>query len=415
MDWLGQPYLYYTADHGEIVPEGMQEYNAYIQDSVAVSPRFTVDLGLRWSYSSSRVLDVKTPDGITKKGRGEMFSWNNLSPRVGLAYALTSDLKTVFKASYGRYYNFNTWFSFYGYGPYSMTMSLWYVLPNGESMLLSTTGPASNQAIDPNLKRPYVDTFILGIQREILRDFTVEINYVHKAFRDMQGDVNTTGQYVETTAIDPVTGKVFTVFNQTNPPDENFYLRTSPKGLDYHYNGFDFILNKKFSRNWFMQGSFHWEKSKGLANSDRFGGTAFKDPNNQINAVGPTEGSREYQVKLLASYFFEPLGVRAAAIYNYAQGPHYSRQFRGILNQGPVDIFAVPRASLISDPIQQLDFRFEKTFNIRRASIGILLDIHNLFNADKATGIYNILDTQPKQVSSIQDPRYFQLGIRFIF
>ena len=414
MPYLGQPYLYYTADHNEIVPEGMQEYNAYAQDSVAISPRFTVDLGLRWSYSSSRVLDVTTPQGITQKGRGQMFSWNNLSPRIGLAYALTSDLKTLFKASYGRYYNFNTWFSFYGYGPYSMTMSLWYVLPNGESTLLSVSGPATNQNIDPNLKRPYVDTFTLGIQREVLRDFTVEINYIHKEFRDMQGDVNTAGTYESTTAVDPVTGKVFTVYNQTNPGD-NFYLKTSPSGLNYHYNGFDFILNKRFSKNWFMQGSFHWEKCKGLANEDRFGGIVYKDPNNEINAVGTTLGSREYQVKLLASYFIEPLGVRAAAIYNYVQGPHYSRQFSTVLNQGPVNIYAVPRASLVSDPVQQLDLRLEKTINIRGASVGVLLDVHNVFNGNKPTGIYDILDIQPMQVSAFQDPRFYQLGIRLMF
>jgi len=36
--------------------------------------------------------------------------------------------------------------------------------------------------------------------------------------------------------------------------------------------------------------------------------------------------------------------------------------------------------------LAHVDLRFKKTFNIRRAGIGILLDIHNLFNTDKATG-----------------------------
>jgi hypothetical protein len=413
LDYDGAPYLVFTADHREISPQGQQDYDAYVQDSITLGTRLTLDLGLRWSYSSARVLDATTSDGTRVSGRGEMFEWSNLAPRVAFSYALTKDLKTLFKASYGRYYNANTWYTFYGYSPYSMTKSLWYV-EDGSWELLSVSGPSTNQDINPNLKRPYVDTVLVGIEREILKDFTLEISYVYKAFRNLQGDVNTLGEYVETTAVDPVTGEAVTVYNQTNAGD-NYYYRTTVDDLNYHYSGFDFVLNKRFSKNWFFQASLHLEKTAGLANGDRFGGNVYKDPNNAINAYGKLDNSREYQFKLLGSYIFPRLGVRMAAIYSFAQGPRYSRKFTADLDQGPVEVFAVPRSSLVGDSIQGLDIRLEKTFTIGKMGLGVVADIHNAFNADKPISYYDLLDTGSLQVSAYQDPRYYQLGMRLTF
>ncbi|MEN6311068.1 MAG: hypothetical protein ABFD80_05975, partial [Acidobacteriota bacterium] len=134
-----------------------------------------------------------------------------------------------------------------------------------------------------------------------------------------------------------------------------------------------------------------------------------------INAYGSLANSRDYQIKLLGSYLFPKIGVRMAAIYSLAQGPRYSRQFTAELDQGPVEIYAVPRCSLVGNAIQALDIRLEKTFLVGRINLGIVADVHNVFNADKATAYYDILDTASLQASAYQTPRYCQLGMRMTF
>jgi hypothetical protein len=255
----------------------------------------------------------------------------------------------------------------------------------------------------------------------LFTNFSLIVNYVHKNFRDPVGEVNTGGQYEETTAVDPQTGNVITVYNQTNV-GEDFFVKTSPKELSYAYNGVDFIMNKKFSKGWFMQASLHLQKSKGLANNDPYGskqgsaGQVLDDPNNKINAYGPSSYNREYQFKLLFSYYFKPLGINIGTIYSAMQGIRYSRQFRVLLNQGWMNVYAVPRNSLLTDPQHLLDLRLEKVFNLGPRRLGIMVDVHNLLNSDVPTSVSNIVDTQTQPyVYSILEPRYFQLGLRFTF
>jgi hypothetical protein len=420
LEMNGQPLIKMVQDHRDIVPEGMQEYNAYAQDGWTIKDRLTLNLGLRWSYSSARVLDVVTPDGTTKKGRGQMYAWNNISPRLGISYALTRDNKTVLKMSWGRFFDADNWMIFYGFGPYSQTVTTYFWDPSSKSWIFSDiSGPATNTNIDPNLKRYYADVLTAGIQREIFANFSIELNYVHKYFGNQLAYINTQGQYVSQTAIDPVTGQSIIVYNQTNVGD-NYYLETNPKDFNYKYDGADLIATKRFSDNWFAQASFHWQKCEGLGTNDYEARSGYhdilKDPNNKINAVGPAPYDRTYLLRFLVSYFIRPVGINAALIFNYVQGPRYGRQFEVLLNQGWKSINAIPRNSLVGDPLSTLDLRLEKTFAVLKGNLGILLDVHNAFNSDKATSLNTLMGTDSTPVVlAIQDPRYFQLGVRLTF
>ena len=305
LEMNGQPLIKMVQDHRDIVPEGMQEYNAYAQDGWTIKDRLTLNLGLRWSYSSARVLDVVTPDGTTKKGRGQMYAWNNISPRLGISYALTRDNKTVLKMSWGRFFDADNWMIFYGFGPYSQTVTTYFWDPSSKSWIFSDiSGPATNTNIDPNLKRYYADVLTAGIQREIFANFSIELNYVHKYFGNQLAYINTQGQYVSQTAIDPVTGQSIIVYDQTNVGD-NYYLETNPKDFNYKYDGADLIATKRFSGNWFAQASFHWQKCEGLGTNDYEARSGYhdilKDPNNKINAIGPAPYDRTYLLRFLVS------------------------------------------------------------------------------------------------------------------
>jgi hypothetical protein len=234
-------------------------------------------------------------------------------------------------------------------------------------------------------------------------------------------EVNTAGEYEETTAVDPVTGNSVTVYNQTNP-GVNYYVKTNPPEMNYKYDGIQLVFNKIRSDNWFLQASLHLQKAKGLANNDAYAGKQanytgpFRDPNARINAFGPVASNRAYQFKLLAGYFFKPLGIDISGIYSYMQGLRYSRTFSVVLDQGYKEIYAEPRGTLLTKPFQQLDVRLEKQLRVGPGTLGFLVDVHNVFNGDTPNSISDILDTQTDPyVYGVQDPRFFQLGVRFIF
>jgi len=420
LDLFGALYMKYEQDRNETGPRELHEAQAYIQDSWTPMDRLTLNLGLRWSHTLARIPDL-TIGGISYTGNNKVYDWNNIAPRLGASYALTKDNKTIVRASYGRFYDFTVWHFFTGYLPYSRVVSLFMYAGGGNWVLLDRQGGATNQKVDPNLKRPYSDVLTIGFQRELFPNFTVEMNYVHKYFGNMITEVNTVGQYAETTATDPVTGKTMVVYNQTNP-GQNFYLKTNPSEMNYKYDGIQFVINKRQSHNWFMQASLHLQKSEGLANNDPYASKQaaytgpFRDPNARINAFGPESFNRSWQVKVLAGYFFKPLGIDISGIYTYMQGLRYSRKFTAPLNQGYVEIYAERRNTLLADSIQQLDIRLEKQLKVGPGTIGFLVDAHNIFNSDTPNSLSDILDLQTEPwIYGRQDPRYFQLGVRYIF
>jgi hypothetical protein len=86
----------------------------YIQDSWRVTDRLTAELGLRWEVDAPPYdvhnhwsnLNVQTGQLVVagQNGYGSRlrnFDLNTFAPRVGLAYALTSDKKTIIRTGFG--------------------------------------------------------------------------------------------------------------------------------------------------------------------------------------------------------------------------------------------------------------------------------------------------------------------------
>jgi outer membrane receptor protein involved in Fe transport len=78
------------------------DYNFFVQDDWRITPRLTLNLGLRYEYQSN-------PDPISVNPAlpqtGNMVNdKNNLGPRLGFAYALTDDGRTSMRGGWGLYY-----------------------------------------------------------------------------------------------------------------------------------------------------------------------------------------------------------------------------------------------------------------------------------------------------------------------
>ncbi|MDQ3255942.1 MAG: TonB-dependent receptor, partial [Acidobacteriota bacterium] len=78
------------------------DYNFFIQDDFRVSPRLTVNLGVRYEYE--KMPEPQIPNSLVPQTNVFPADKNNFGPRFGFAYDLTGDGKTSVRGGYGIYY-----------------------------------------------------------------------------------------------------------------------------------------------------------------------------------------------------------------------------------------------------------------------------------------------------------------------
>jgi hypothetical protein len=242
------------------------EYSFYMQDTWKVSDAFTLTLGLRydnygggpWTEVNDRMYQfVRELGTVVRVGTqgiprsGIESDNNNFSPRVGLAYRITS--KTVLRSGVGVYYapmlldvtrniganppefissQFNNnAFDFVGARPASQGFDR---PPQG-----TITGDL--RAIDPTVRTPYTGQWNLAIQHELPSATSLTVAYVGTVGTKLQGwpDINQpvpgTGPVAARRDF-PAFGAIQTVQNRFNSNDHALQItaeRRVAKGLAF--------------------------------------------------------------------------------------------------------------------------------------------------------------------------------------
>ncbi len=172
-------------------------YGGYVQDDWRITPRLTLNLGLRYDYSAPYTeargnllnLDYSTMPapprlaGVTSAVRPDR---RNFAPRVGAAWRLPFHGETVFRAGYGIYYSQEIAIENYdlvlngirneinetnGALPPILTIA------NGFPQTASTGFP-TYFGIDPGVRTPYVQQWTASVQHELPGHVVAEIAYV---------------------------------------------------------------------------------------------------------------------------------------------------------------------------------------------------------------------------------------------
>jgi carboxypeptidase family protein/TonB-dependent receptor-like protein len=431
-DYGGSPYLAYLWD-GYVTNAVARRTSLYAQDNWTVSDRLTLNLGLRDDINRGSV-----PSGTVLKNHA-------LGPRLGLAFDVLGDHKTVLRAHYGRYADalFGGQFEFMDLSDQNPFITAEVVAP-GVFNEINRRSPATNLGIDPNIKQSYVDQFIAGIERELVPNFSLTAQVIRRNFRQFMGFIDTGSIYAPVQVQDPgIDGKVgtpddggqLTAFNLTNPGNE-FKLFTNPDNAFRNYTAFQLIGTKRYSKNWQASLSYTWSRSKG--NVTNYGGTtagggstdglgqtgAFADPNHFINADGISPFDFTNQIKLDGTYRVPAFGgFNVSAVYRYTTGMAWGRRvtIRG-LDQGSELIRVDPRGTNRTDPINNVDFRVEKTFPIGASShlAGVYLDIFNVNNQGvidngSRTGVIDTASSTFGNPNTWISPRLLRLGLRLTF
>jgi hypothetical protein len=407
----------------------------YIDDTYRIGSRTTLNLGIRydWSRASIRsypILDAQgNPTGQSSPEVPNVFTWNSVSPRLGVIFRLNEAGKAMLKAHYGRYYRGVVTSEFDNTTP-SVTPRYYFdgTYVNGVPNPASLERVSDNSAfgVDPNFKNPYTDQFIVGYEQEIATNFGLQLNYIHKNGENYGAWNETQGSYVQVPYIDnrgvDASGQTIMVYRLTTSPDARFFELTNPSQMHTRYDGVSIQAQKRMSNNWQMTGSIVFSKSTGLLGSSRpttssstptpiasQNGTAGifgQNPNDLINSDGRLIGDRPIVAHLQVLYQL-PHQVQLSLNYTHQDGRLYGRIVRVTGLGITTAIWADPLDGRRRVPDwNTFDVRILKDFSLtQNATLGVFGDILNLTNADTNESVGSQLGTASN----------FGLPTRFIY
>jgi TonB-dependent receptor-like protein len=217
-------------------------HSIYLQDSYRWSSRVTLNLGLRYDYygliqekhgNFTNFNPLTGTDILVGQDRLYQPDYNNVAPRVSVAWDVTGHQKTVLRAGFGIFYDaysqdmfeghlpFN---SFYDPGPAYSGNAPHPISVAGTSGFALGTGPvfttfpslmSDRFGVDQNLRTPYMENYNLNLQQQINRKMTLQVSYVgsqgHKLlrFRDLnQPTLAMIQAYDYHHGVDPITENV---------------------------------------------------------------------------------------------------------------------------------------------------------------------------------------------------------------
>jgi hypothetical protein len=453
-----QPFDIFYFDDGT-TPDELELYNTpvtgindvvynslWVNDTWKASDRLTLNLGLR--FETYR--DGWPEQQFQPNGHPQLANWNDpayrdfvaartveaatvantktVAPRVGFAYDLSGDNRTVLKVYYGNF-EFNSADTLANQENPVGRARLRYRFNdlNGNRQLdgpqelgsfLRTLGGAGFVRVDRDLIRPSGNELSTNVEREIVNGLSGRVSYVYKNLRNVWGEVDVARAPLYTVPfsfVDPgpdnnlattADNQVIDTFDRpATAASDRVY--TNPAGNDSDYHTVEVALNRRFSNGWMVLTSFgHTWRYSGTANyrpADRL----FLDENGQ-------EATTLYNYKLIGRYTL-PWDIGFSGSWKLQSGEQWGRtvsvRFPG---DGTRTVQVEPEDTNRAPAVSIIDFRLDKSFQIRGARLTGMMDI---FNAANYGTVIDWRDTTVnyREVTEILDPRIVRFGLRFEF
>jgi hypothetical protein len=409
----------------------------YLQDDFRISDKLTLNLGLRWDYNTGLEFDQSQLASVqflanyipAFKDPGLKHDWNNIAPRLGFAYDLFGDGKTVIRGGFGIFYDqlyaetfmyaaawlgTNPWRNeFYhsnSSGIKNPDGSFWQPgdpLPENEI----TPGVVSD-VIGPEFQYPYSQHFNIGFSHQLSADFAIDVNYVHTETRGLgKGDE----------------------YNRYHPSLDTFTYGDSygstiwaPRFVGKgHYDGLYVSLRKRFSEKFELRVNYTLAGGKSTLNyrgTDGWGVTCLVE--NEPNAArewGPIDTDERHRL-FVSGIAQLPLSFQFAAMFRFNTPRPYNITAGEDLNDDdyndlPPDI-SHRMAGRGTDNFYQLDFRLSRFFRITDTmNVELLFELFNAFNTVNFGGYNGDRSTGSDfgVATTVSMPREAQVGLRFRF
>lgn len=408
----------------------------FASDTINLAERLTISLGLRFDHTRALSTDLSAVDlegnetGDTVSGLGTMYTWNLVSPRVGITAKLTPDGRTMLRGSYGRFSQgvLTGELESFHPGASPTTTAAFESATSGYTRILQVV---SNRVLrfDPDMRAPRTDEYSIGVDREVGRRVAIAMAYVRKNGANFIGWTDVGGQYRQESRT-LADGRSLPVLGLINSPSDRRYLLSNPTGYALTYNGLVMALEKRRSRGWQAFGSYTLSRADGLQSSS--GTTAAgpqistvsppqpltfgRDPNDLTNARGRLPNDRPHVLRIMGTVDVPHTGVVLAGNFQHFSGKPWA--YTALVPLPQNDSYRVmlePRGSRRLSAQSLLDLRVSRVFDIGRVGrVEVLIDILNALNetSEEEIATDNAFSPNVAQPTRFVDPRRAMLGVR---
>lgn len=410
--------------------EGAKQFAFYAQDDWKITPRFTLNLGLRYDVDYGFVDNAHAAENRTFQALqiiGSPFArkvveddTNNISPRIGFAWDFMGNSRSVLRGGYGIYYdqsflnvplfavqqaNPEIYATFFNEGANLSIDSPPPDIPRPLNSLLSQT---RGRMLDPDFESPYTQQWNIGFAQEIGKDMALEFDYVHiLGLHEFTGlDINPRiGPLINAQRSSGNPGRILTPLFQAHAaeleevfgvPDPLGRITVAQSDGRSRYDAFTVAFKKRYADKYQLNAHYTLAKSQAW-----FGATADfgLQPQNlfeKFNPVnfGPTNEDERHRF-VISGIFDLPWDFQVAPIYQLASARPYSlfpacvcdinrdgvNNDRESVNPGIDDQNKLPINSERGDNFSQLNVRVSKFFRWgENYKLGLFFEAFNVFN-----------------------------------
>lgn len=324
---------------GEFKNTRFHIFNLFVNDSIKLSRRLTLDLGLRWEpffpytdvlgklstwggLASKSVRFVNAPPGVLYPGDpglpkgGYDTGWKNLGPRLGMAWDLTGDGKTSLRLGYGIFFDRSNTISTNSQanqGPFGTVVEIFgnernsmanpfADFPGGNPFRLVGFDAVGTDVLNPpsdvrfvlphrafvyarDMRNAYLQGWNFTLERQLAADWVVRAAYAGSQGVALISGRDLNAPFPDATATTATT-------NQRRPLFPLFERITiiEPAGLS-SYHSLQLTAEKRMSRGVTVLANYTWAKTidNNQASANKATGESVTDPRNQRFDRGPAD------------------------------------------------------------------------------------------------------------------------------
>jgi hypothetical protein len=436
-------YLFQAPSRSE---SGQQWYAGYGNDSWQLSPRLTLNLGLRVDYFRIFLPEQSHPAGrfnATARSFAAVENagdWTVVAPRIAASVDVRGNGRTLVKGSYGRYWlppgtdlgfnvnpNSPVWWERYKWSD-SNGNGVWDL--GEQADLLERRGGVASASIDPGLKLAFVREATARIEQELPGRGSIQTGIIWRAERQQGARQRASWPFDAFTVVKTINdpgpdatlgtaddGKPILVYDV--PPEllglTDSIVRNAQYGASDYFT-WEAVAQRRIGRRWsaFAAFSHTWNHDQAMGylgqavRANEFPAT----PNDLINTdEGGRHVFRTWTVKAYATYD-GPWGITVAPVLRHQSGQPFGRTLVVPLASGAVRVLAEPVGTRRQDPVTVVDLRVSKTFGQQPSRpITVFVEVFNLVNSNAEELVSWSTDDFLRPLA-ITPPRIARVGIR---
>ena len=445
-----------------------EQWSVYAGDTITAN-RLTIDLGVRWDNQGGKALPSETQSnkafpnlvpGIQFSGYDAPFTWNDISPRAGITYALDASNRTILRASFSRFAG-QIQTGFIGWANPSGSTG-WVEYPwtdlNGDHFAQANevntsrvlafgggfdpsapTSVNSADVFDEDFEARKTTNVIVGLDRELVPNLAASVNYTWGRTTDWDATPwvgLTQSDYRQTATLtgtlpdgSSYSVPVFSPNAALVAANGNSRILTNWDGYRTNHNGIEAQLTKRMANRWMARVAVAFNNAtESYGEINDFGNPTGTDtatlrdgtqyaPRSSGSGQGDIFINAKWQINLNGAYQLPWDSEVAGNLFGRQGNPYPLYRSAAMGLDGSNRVLVSPELDTFRfDDTWNLDLRWAKRFATEHVGARLELDLFNVFNSNvELQRERNVASVNFQRLNQILSPRILRIGLRLNF